>query len=178
MNIYGTGQAELFGAGYPVTGYGIKKTEKSTAQSAFLDYLSAEDIEKQKEVTQEKKAADYWEREFAQVGANAPASVKQAWMEAAAAVGTDGMGIGRNGMLSHISQLMVRRIQKNLQGENAHDLLGSSVQSAMRVTGEALYALEHPLVPRQNETLEVARAREREKLFYQEFLGRLQELCA
>ena len=37
---------------------------------------------------------------------------KDAWMEAAKEVNANGMGIKKNGMLSHISQMMVQRLNK------------------------------------------------------------------
>lgn len=130
----------------------------------------------QKDTEQKKTASFYWEREFARIGADAPASVKQAWMEAAAVAGVDGMGITGNGMMRHISQLMVKQVERNWRGEDSKDILGSSVQSALKAADEALYALEHPLAPHQDKTPEAAKAREREKLFYQEFLSRLHNL--
>ena len=44
------------------------------------------------------------------IGPNAPQDVKDAWMEAAKEVNAHGMGIKTNGMLSHISQMMVQRL--------------------------------------------------------------------
>lgn len=140
------------------------------------DNIQKEVVQRQQDSAREKTASYYWEREFENIGANAPASVKQAWMEAAAVAGADGMGMTGNGMLSHISQLMVKQVEKSLRGENSHDLLGGSVQSAASVAEEALYALEHPLAPRRDQTPEVVKARDRERIFYQEFLSRLQKL--
>lgn len=116
------------------------------------------------------------EREFDQIGKNAPQSVKKAWMDAAAAVGADGMGIAGNGMMDHISQLMVQRLLKIYRGERSDDILGNSVQSAIRAVDNALYDLEHPLDGNHGRTPEQMKNREREKKFYQEFLQRLQVL--
>ena len=40
------------------------------------------------------------------IGPNAPQEVKDAWMEAAKEVNANGLGIKKNGMLSHISQML------------------------------------------------------------------------
>ena len=157
---------------------GNKETPKTSAKGNFSENYTAvlEGAKRQQDIAQEKTATDYWEREFAQIGAHAPAGVKKAWMEAAEVAGVDGMGISANGKMDHISQLMVLQIERNMRGEYTRDLLGSSVQSAIRAADEALYALEHPLTPHRNTTPEAAKAREREKIFYQEFLSRLQKI--
>ena len=41
-----------------------------------------------------------------------PQNVKDAWMEASKEVNANGLGIKENGMLSHISQMMVQRLNK------------------------------------------------------------------
>ena len=46
---------------------------------------------------------DFNEKAFDMIGPNAPQDVKDAWMEAAKEVNANGMGIKKNGMLSHIS---------------------------------------------------------------------------
>lgn len=61
--------------------------------------------------------ADFDEKAFAMIGPNAPQDVKDAWMEAAKEVNANGLGIKGNGMLSHISQMMVQRLNKQLKGE-------------------------------------------------------------
>lgn len=122
-------------------------------------------------------ARDYRERAFNQVGANAPESVKKAWLDAADKAGVDGLGISNSGKLSHITQMMVQRFLREYHGENGNDILGGSVQSAIRAANDALYALEHPLAPNSGRTAEEIKNREKEKLFYQEFLNRLYELC-
>lgn len=120
-----------------------------------------------------KTARQYREQVFNQIAPNAPQRVKQAWMDAADVAGIDGMGISDSGKLSHISQLMVRSIEKGYRSGGVCDLLGNSVQSAMRAAKEALYALEHPLDGNRGRTAEQIENRMKEKLFYQEFLKRL-----
>ena len=60
---------------------------------------------------------DFNEKAFDMIGPNAPQDVKDAWMEAAKEVNANGMGIKKNGMLSHISQMMVQRLNKQMKGE-------------------------------------------------------------
>ncbi len=58
------------------------------------------------------KAADQDGKAFEMVGRGALQEVKDAWMEAAKEVNANGMGIRGNGMMSHISQMMVQRLNK------------------------------------------------------------------
>ena len=165
MGINGIGTA-----GYAVTGYTARKTGRSTESKAvgFMETV-AERIE------QDKKT-DYDEKAFEMVGPNAPQEVKDAWMDAAKEVNANGMGIRGNGMMSHISQMMVQRLNKQLKGETENfDILGSTVESAIQATKEALYDLEHPRVytPR---SIEVQQAHIKEGEFYRAFLEKLERL--
>lgn len=79
-------------------------------------------------------------------------------------------------MLTHISQMMVQRLNKTLKGETENfDILGDSVGSAIQATKQALYNLEHPIVytPR---SIEVQEARIKEREFYNVFLEKLNQL--
>ena len=165
MSISGIGTA-----GYPLAGYTARKAERST-ESGTVGFMEtvAERIE------QDKKT-DYDEKAFEMVGSNAPQEVKDAWMDAAKEVNANGMGIRGNGMMSHISQMMVQRLNKQLKGETENfDILGSTVESAIQAAKEALYDLEHPRVytPR---SIEVQQARIKEGEFYRAFLERLEQL--
>ena len=165
MGINGIGTA-----GYAVTGYTARKTGRSAESEAvgFMETV-AERIE------QDKKT-DYDEKAFEMVGPNAPQEVKDAWMEAAKEVNANGMGIRGNGMMSHISQMMVQRLNKQLKGETENfDILGNTVESAIQATKEALYDLEHPRVytPR---SIEVQQACIKEGEFYRAFLEKLERL--
>lgn len=157
-------------AGYPVTGYTASKAERS-AESGTVGFM-----ETMAEKAAQDKATDYDEKAFDMVGPNAPQEVKDAWMDAAKEVNANGMGIRGNGMMSHISQMMVQRLNKQLKGETENfDILGNTVESAIRATKEALYDLEHPLVytPR---SMEVQQARIKEGEFYRAFLEKLEQL--
>lgn len=87
-------------------------------------------------------------------------------------------GNKENGMLSHISQMMVQRLNKQMKGEgdvDNIDILGNTTDSAIQATKQALYNLDHPLeyVPK---SIEVQRACMKEREFYVAFLERLEKL--
>lgn len=115
---------------------------------------------------------DFNEKAFDMIGSNAPQEVKDAWIEAAKEVNANGMGIKKNGMLSHISQMMVQRLNKQMKGEDDVDnidILGNTTESAIQATKQALYDLDHPkeYVPK---SIEVQRACMKEREFYVAFL--------
>lgn len=165
MSISGIGAVS-----YPVAGYETRKTERS-AESGAAGFM---------EIVEEKaaqdKTTDYDEKAFDMVGPNAPQEVKDAWMEAAKEVNANGLGIRGNGMMSHISQMMVQRLNKMLKGETENfDILGSTVESAVRATEKALYDLDHPLAPAYR-SIEAEQARIKEREFYVAFLEKLGQL--
>ncbi len=165
MSINGIGTA-----GYPSAGYMARNTERITKSGAsgFMEIAA--------EKAAQNKSDDYDEKAFEMVGSNAPQDVKDAWMNAAKKVNANGMGIRGNGMMSHISQMMVQRLNKQLKGETENfDILGNSVESAIQATKQALYDLEHPIVytPR---SIDVQQARIKEGEFYKAFLANLEKL--
>ncbi len=118
---------------------------------------------------------DYAEQAFETVGPNAPESVKKAWMEAAREVGANGLGVKSNGMLGHISQMMVQRLTNQMQGRpDPNDILGSSVSSAIAAVRKAIYDMDNPLRPKTAQSMEVQRLKMQERQFYQTFLNKLQ----
>ena len=156
--------------GYPVTGYQARKAERS-AESGAAGFM---------EIVEEKaaqdKTTDYDEKAFDMVGPNASQDVKDAWMEAAKEVNANGLGIRGNGMMSHISQMMVQRLNKMLKGETENlDILGNTVESAIQATKQAMYNLDHPLAPAYR-SIEAEQARIKEREFYTAFLKRLEKL--
>ncbi len=156
--------------GYPLTGYTARKMERS-AEPGTVGFMKTVE-----EKAAQKKAADQDEKTFEMVGPNDPQEVKDAWMEAAKEVNANGMGIRGNGMMSHISQMMVQRLNKQLKGETENfDIFGNTVESAIQATKEALYDLEHPVVytPR---SIEVQQARIKEGEFFRAFLEKLEQL--
>ena len=165
MNVNGIGTA-----GYPVTGYTGRKTERS-AESGAAGF--AESIE---EKAAQDKTKDNDEKAFEMVGPNAPQEVKDAWMEAAKEVNANGLGIWGNGMMTHLSQMMLSRLRKMMRGETENfDILGNTVDSAIQATEQALYDLDNPLAPAYR-SIEAERARIKEREFYTAFLERLKKL--
>ena len=165
MGINGIGTA-----GYPLTGYTARKVGRN-AEAGAVGFM--ETVE---EKAAQGKAADQDENAFEMIGPNAPQEVKDAWMDAAKEVNANGMGIRGNGMMSHISQMMVQRLNKQLRGETENiDILGSTLESAIQATKQALYDLEHPVVytPR---SIEVQQACIKEGAFYRAFLEKLEQL--
>ena len=165
MSVNGIGAA-----GYPVTGYQTRKAERS-AESSTVDFM-----ETMAEKAAQDKTTDYDEKAFDMVGPHASQEVKDAWMKAAKEVNANGVGIRGNGMMSHISQMMVQRLNKMLKGETENfDILGNTVESAIQATKKALYDLDHPLAPAYR-TIEAEQARIKEREFYTAFLEKLGKL--
>ena len=95
-------------------------------------------------------------------------------MDAAKEIGVNGLGMSGNGMLTHLSQMMVQRAENWMNGiGETNDILGSTVQSAIRATKQALYDLDHPLSPDSVKSIEVQRQQVKERAFYQLFLDKL-----
>ena len=110
------------------------------------------------------------------VGPNAPQEVKDAWMDAAKEVNANGLGIRGNGKVSHISQMMVQRLNKMFKGETENfDILGNTVESAILATEQALYNLDRPLATAYR-SIEAEQACGKEREFYTAFLERLKKL--
>ena len=104
-------------------------------------------VQKNENINPYMAEADFDEKAFDMIGPNTPRDVKDAWMEAAKDVNANGMGIKKNGMLSHISQMMVQRLNKQLKGDGDADnidILGNTTESAIQATSQALYDLDHP----------------------------------
>ena len=135
-------------------------------------------VQKNENINSYKAEVDFDEKAFDMIGTNAPQDVKDAWMEATKEVNANGVGIKKNGMLSHISQMMVQRLNKQLNGEGDGDnidILGNTTESAIQATSQALYDLDHPreYVPK---SIEVQRACMKEREFYVAFLEKLEKL--
>lgn len=165
MGINGIGTA-----GYPMAGYTARKAERST-ESGTVGF-----IETVAERIEQDKTTDYDEKAFDMVGPNTPQEVKDAWMDAAKEVNANGMGIRGNGMMSHISQMMVQRLNKQLKDETKNfDILGNTVESAIQATKKSLYDLENP-VEYTPKSIEVQQTRIKEGEFYRAFLEKLEKL--
>ena len=146
--------------GYPSGGYQTRKAERT------IESGTVESIKTAAEQAVQENIIDYDEKAFAMVGPNAPQNVKDA----------NGLGIRENGMMTHISQMMVQRLNKMFQGEyGSPDILGNSVKSAIRATKQALYDLEHPIAYTPK-SIEVQQSQIKERQFYHAFLEKLEQL--
>lgn len=162
MNIGGIGITH-----YLPTGYSTKNIEENAPENEFLDTVSKKTVE---------NPIDYEEKLLESIAPNAPEEVKTAWKEASKEVGINGMGMKKNGMLSHISQMLVQQVINEHNGNpNPKDVLGNSVESAWQAAKKALYALENPLAPINQRKLEVQESIKKEKEFYQAFITRLEQ---
>ena len=149
--------------------------ENRRRQNDIPQFSTEHTKQENESINQYMADVDFDEKAFDMIGPNAPQEVKDAWMEAAKEVNANGMGITKNGMLSHISQMMVQRLNKQLKGDGDADnidILGNTIESASQATKQALYNLDHPLeyVPK---SIEVQRACMKERKFYVAFLERL-----
>lgn len=153
--------------------YAARAASDKESEHTFINALS----EKADADNSASDKTDYNQKALDAVGANAPESVKQAWLEAAEEVGANGLGMLPNGMLSHISQLQVQRGIAWMKGEiDCGDVLGTSVESAISAVQKALYYLDNPLEPNAARSIEVQQARIKEREFYVAFLDKLQNL--
>lgn len=157
--------------GYLAMGYGTRRTKRDVPGNSFADHAAQT---AQNKVEQEK--TDYDERAFESIGPNAPKEVKQAWMDAAKEAGVNGLGMQKNGMLSHISQMMVERVERVWNGSgDPDDILGSTAASAIRAAKQALYDLDHPLAYTPK-SVEIQQAQMKEREFYHAFITKLEQL--
>lgn len=116
------------------------------------------------------KEMNIHERAFLYVGKNAPERVYQAWMEAAKEIGVNGLGMQEDGKLGHISRLMKQRLLSDDK-----NILGNSVESAIEAIKNALYDLGNVMETGKTKSSNVQELREKEKAFYEAFLGKLEQ---
>ena len=152
--------------------------ENRRRQKDILEFSTERAKQENKNINPYMEDTDFNEKAFDMIGPNAPQDVKDAWMETAKEVNANGMGIKKNGMLSHISQMMVQRLNKQLKGDGDADnidILGNTTESAIQATSRALYDLDHPreYVPK---SIEVQRACMKEREVYVAFLEKLEKL--
>ncbi len=162
MGISGIGAAEYQMAGYRAGRNG------ETGTKNFMETVA--------EKSAQDKVTEYGEKAFDLVGAKAPQSVKNAWMETVEEVGVNGLGMTSNGS-THITQLHIQQVIANYWGLDCKNILGSSVQSAMQAAQKALYDFDHPLEPEKVRSMEEQRARTKEREFYTVFLDKLKNLA-
>ncbi len=132
--------------------------------------------EKEEERIQRVPTADFEERVLQNAGPNAPQSVKDAWIETVKEVGVNGLGETKNGR-THITDMHMQQIIANYYGLlHSDDILGESVESAIRATQKALYDFDHPLEPNRVISMEERQALVKERQFYVSFLEKLEKL--
>lgn len=146
--------------------------QKSNGTPTFAQYVA----EKNEERLRDEATTDFEERVLQSAGPNAPQSVKDAWMETVKEVGVNGLGETKNGR-THITDMHIQQIIAHYYGlSNSTDILGNSVESAMRATQKALYDFDHPLEPNRVISIEEQQALVKERQFYVSFLEKLEKL--
>ena len=109
---------------------------------------------------------------FDKAAPNAPAIVKEAWMDAARET-----GYLEGGKMNHISQLLIRQVINRENGvKDYQNVFGSSVASAMQAARELLYDLENPLTPISERGENTKEYIDQEKEFYKKFIENLEEI--
>lgn len=137
--------------------------------------FNTEGLDEKEDISAKHPDIDFDEKAFEAVGSNAPECVKKAWMDAAKEIGVNGIGVKSNGMLGHISKMMVQRVKNWYNGEaDFTDVLGSTVESAISAAKQALYDLDNPLEPNSQKSIDVQHLLVKERAFYNAFLERLQ----
>ena len=77
----------------------------------------------------------------------------------------------------HIPKLLVQHIIRSHNGEvDPDNILGNSVESAIRVAEKALYDIDHPLSGSPAKSIEVQQETMKERAFYVAFLEKLKGL--
>lgn len=159
-------------ADYYQAGYTNNKAAKGEAGKSFADIVEQKSVEADKQYCLDRASAA-----FDTIGAYAPDEVRKAWMEASEETGSNGFSITSDGKHFHIPQLMVQRVVRWLKGEvDPGNLLGNSVESAIRVAEKALYDIDHPLPGSPTKSIEVQQEIMKERAFYVAFLEKLKEI--
>lgn len=115
------------------------------------------------------------------IGSKAPDEVKQAWMEAEEETGAFftvfGLYISKDGKHAHMTQMGIDRFVRWYRGEfNENDLLGNSVESAIKAVNKWIYDVDHPLVGSPARSREDQQLIMKEREFYKVFLDKLLRL--
>lgn len=157
----------------------VKKGMQNTAgntKASFSDAVVAKTAEVDSNEV-EKKTSTVLDR----IGSQAPDEVKNAWMEAEKETGAFftvyGMYISADGKHAHMTQMGIDRFVRWYRGEiNQDDLLGNSVESAVKAVNKWIYDLEHPLAGQTARSMEDRQLLMKEREFYDVFLNKLLQL--
>ena len=115
------------------------------------------------------------------IGSQAPDEVKQAWMEAEeetdAFFTVGGQYVTKDGKHAHMTQMGIDRFVRWYRGEfNENDLLGNSVESAIKAVNKWIYDVDHPLAGSPARSREDQQLIMKEREFYKVFLDKLLKL--
>lgn len=151
---------------------GIQETAGNT-KSSFSDAVAAKTSEVNGDEVRKKTSAV-----LDAIGSQASDEVKNAWMEAEKETGAFftvyGMYISADGKHAHMTQMGIDRFVRWYRGEiNPDDLLGSSVESAIKAVNKWIYDLEHPLAGQSASSMEERQLFMKEREFYEVFLNKL-----
>jgi len=156
-------------ADYYQAGYTNNKAAKAETGKSFSEIASQKVAEADKQYCMDRASAA-----FDTIGAHAPDEVRQAWMEASEETGSNGFSITSDGKHFHIPKLLVQHAIRWYNGEiDSDNILGSSVESAIRVAEKALYDIDHPLPGSPAKSIEVQQEIKKERAFYEAFLEKL-----
>lgn len=157
------------GANYSQEGYTNSQVVKTEAGKSFAEIASQKVTEADKQYCLDRAS-----EAFDTIGAHAPDEVKQAWMEAAEETGSNGFSITSDGKHFHIPKLLVQHAIRWYNGDvDLDNILGNSVESAIRVAEKALYDIDHPLPGSPAKSIEAQQEIMKERAFYVAFLGKL-----
>lgn len=156
-------------ADYYQAGYTNNKAAKAETGKSFSEIASQKVAEADKQYCMDRASAA-----FDTIGAHAPDEVRQAWMEASEETGSNGFSITSDGKHFHIPKLLVQHAIRWYNGEiDSDNILGNSVESAIRVAEKALYDIDHPLPGSPAKSIEVQQEIKKERAFYEAFLEKL-----
>ena len=111
---------------------------------------------------------------FEKASANAPESVKDAWVDASKTT-----GYLEGGMMNHISELLKKQVENRENGkEDYQNVFGDSISSALQAAKEILYSIENPLTPISERGENAREYIKQEKEFYKKFIENLNKEIA
>ena len=157
----------------------VKKGMQNTAgntKASFSDAVAVKTAEVDSNEVQKKTSAV-----LDTIGSQAPDEVKNAWMEAEKETGAFftvfGMYISADGKHAPMTQMGIDRFVRWYRGEiNPDDLLGNSVESAVKAVNKWIYDLEHTLAGQTARSMEDRQLLMKEREFYDVFLNKLLQL--
>ena len=156
-------------ADYYQAGYVNNKAAQAEAGKSFAEIASQKAAEADKQYCLDRAS-----EAFDTIGAHAPDEVRQAWMEASEETGSNGFSITSDGKHFHIPKLLVQHAIRWYNGEiDPNNILGNSIESAIKVAEKAIYDIDHPLPGSPVKSIEVQQEIMKERAFYLAFLEKL-----